>query len=71
MIVLCSMVLAAIWCEHLLLLGPALTPQVTSLPLGPSELLITLGFMGLMVMALRFLMRAFPELIPVKRGEVV
>jgi hypothetical protein len=69
MIVLCSVVFIGIWLEHLLLVGPALSPQVTSLPLGPSDGLITLGFLGLMAAAVTFFLNLFPELAsPGKRG---
>jgi Ni/Fe-hydrogenase subunit HybB-like protein len=63
MIVLCSWVLIGIWFEHLLLLGPALSPQAKSLPLGPADGLITLGFLGLMAMAVTLFLNLFPELL--------
>ena len=62
MIVLCSVVIIGIWLEHLLLLGPELSHDVTSLPLGLFEGLITLGFLGLMAMAVSGFLRLFPEL---------
>jgi Ni/Fe-hydrogenase subunit HybB-like protein len=70
MIGLCSLVLVGIWLEHFLLLGPALSPKSDSLPIGVTDVLITLGFLGLMAMAVRFALGFFPELVPVKQEEV-
>ncbi len=70
MIGLCSLVLVGIWLEHFLLLGPALTPKADGIPVSISDGLITLGFLGLMVMAVRFGLGFFPELIPVRQEEV-
>ena len=70
MIVLCSVVLLGIWLEHLLLLAPALTPSVASLPLNPADGLITLGFFGLMALAITYFLRLFPELVPIEKKEV-
>ncbi|MGD8229038.1 MAG: hypothetical protein PVH82_14920 [Desulfobacteraceae bacterium] len=63
MIILCSVVLAGIWLEHLLLLGPALNPHPVGVPLGPVEGFITLGFLGLMALSILFFLRLFPALI--------
>jgi hypothetical protein len=63
MVILCSVVIAALWLEHLLLLGPALSHHTSSLPLGVSEVFITLGFLGLMVMAVTYFLNLFPELV--------
>jgi Ni/Fe-hydrogenase subunit HybB-like protein len=63
MIVLCSVVLSGIWFEHLLLLGPALSPELGSLSLGPADGLITLGFLSLMAMAVTSFLKFFPELV--------
>ena len=60
MIILCVIVFIGIWLEHLLLLGPALSPQATSLPLGIADVLITLGFLGLLIFAVTFFLRIFP-----------
>jgi len=62
MIILCIVVFIGIWLEHLLLLGPALSPQATSLPLGLADVLITLGFLGLLIFAVTFFLRIFPVL---------
>jgi hypothetical protein len=71
MVVLCSIVVVGIWFEHLLLLGPSLSPHMTHLPLSMTDGLISLGFLGLMAMAVTFLLNLFPELVPLKaKGEV-
>jgi hypothetical protein len=70
MIGLCSLVLVGIWLEHFLLLSPALNPKADSIPVSMSDVLITLGFLGLMAMAVRFGLGFFPELVPVKQEEV-
>jgi hypothetical protein len=62
MIILCIVVFIGIWLEHLLLLGPALSPQAASLPLGIGDVLITLGFLGLLVFAVTIYLRIFPVL---------
>ena len=70
MMVLCSAVILGMWLEHFLLLGPALTPDVTSLPIGFAEGLIGLGFLGLMVLAVTLFLKRFPELVPGAVREV-
>ena len=70
MIGLCSLVLVGIWLEHFLLLGPALNPKAGPIPVSVTDVLITLGFLGLMAMAVRFALARFPELIPVQQQEV-
>ncbi len=69
MIVLCSAAIAGIWLEHLLLLGSPLSHSAHSLPLGVSDVMISLGFLGLMVTAVGFFLREFPELARVGRRE--
>jgi hypothetical protein len=64
MIALSALVILGIWLEHLLLLGPALSHGATELPLGITDGLVFAGFLGLMVLALAFTFRAFPELLP-------
>jgi len=61
MIILCAVVLFGIWLENLLLLGPALNPSVTSLPLGLGDGLISLGFLGLMAAAVLGFFILFPH----------
>jgi hypothetical protein len=70
MLILCSLVLVGIWLEHLLLVGPALNPQATSLPLGAADGLITLGFFGLMAVAVSFFLNLFPELLVTRETGV-
>ncbi len=70
MVVLCSVILFGIWLEHFLLLGPALSPDLASLPLGPVDGLITLGFLGLMAIAVTSFLKLFPELVLTSGSEV-
>jgi len=70
MIVLCAVVLSGIWLEHLLLLGPALSPHAVVVPLGPVDGIITLGFFGLMALSLILFMRQFPALVLGGQREV-
>jgi hypothetical protein len=60
---LCGIIIAGIWLEHLLLLGPPLTHGADRLPLGVSDLVITLGFLALMVASIRWTIRRFPNLV--------
>jgi hypothetical protein len=69
MIGLCSVIIAGLWLEHLLLVGPSLTPQAQSLPLGTAEGLIALGFFGLLAFAVTLFLRFFPDLIPGPTGR--
>jgi hypothetical protein len=62
MMLLSAVVIVGIWLEHLLLLGPALSHDATSLPLAISDGLISFGFLGLMVLAVHFFLRRFPEI---------
>ena len=62
MVILCSAIIIGFWLEHLLLLAPALSHDVHALPLGVSDGLITVGFFGLMVMAVGFFLKRFPEI---------
>jgi Ni/Fe-hydrogenase subunit HybB-like protein len=64
MIILCTVVIIALWLEHLLLLGPAWHHHASALPLGPTDLLITLGFLGLMAFSVASFLRLFPEFTP-------
>ena len=61
MIPLCSLVIAGIWLEHLLLLGPELNPHAAALPLSLGDGLISLGFSGLLLAAVVFFLNLFPE----------
>ena len=66
MLIICSIVIVGIWLEHLLLLGPALSHEAQSIPLSLSDGLISLGFLGLMAIAIGYFMKVFPEAVPVK-----
>ena len=68
MIILCSAIIVSLWLEHLLLLGPAWNHHVSSLPLGPSDVLIFLGFFGLMSFSVAYFLRMFPEFTPGRTG---
>ena len=70
MIVLCTVIIAGIWLEHFLLLAPALSHSAQTLPLGIKDFLISLGFLGLMLMALNSFLRQFPELVRIEKREV-
>ncbi len=67
MMILCSVVIIGIWLEHLLLLGPALNHGAQSIPLSISDGLISLGFLGLMVIAIRYFLATFPEIALIKK----
>jgi hypothetical protein len=64
MIALCGLVILGIWLEHLLLIGPALNHAAAELPLGVTEGLVFMGFLGLMVLAVAHTLKTFPELLP-------
>jgi Ni/Fe-hydrogenase subunit HybB-like protein len=69
MSVLCSVVIMGICLEHFLLIGPALNPHVSALPLGLTDGLIFLGFFGLMTLSIIFFLNMFPELVRVSEVE--
>jgi hypothetical protein len=64
---LCSLVIVGLWLELLLLVGPPLNHGAGELPLGVSDAIVFLGFMGLMVLAVAAMLRTFPELLPAAR----
>ncbi len=70
MMIFCSIIIAGMWLEHLLLLGPALNHHATSIPLGITDVLITIGFFGLMALAVSSYLKQFPELVRLKAEEV-
>jgi len=70
MIAICSMVLAGIWLEHLLLVGPAVSHAHGSLPLGITDGLITIGFFGAMAAVLTAYLDVFPEIEAAGQREV-
>jgi hypothetical protein len=53
----------------LLLLAPALSHEVTTLSVSVSDGLISLGFLGLMVVAVSYFLNRFPELTGIKARE--
>ena len=69
MSVLCAVVIMGIWMEHLLLLGPALNHHVSSLPLGITDGLVFIGFLGLMALAILVFLNLFPELAQTDNAE--
>ncbi|MBW1900666.1 MAG: hypothetical protein JRJ20_03420 [Deltaproteobacteria bacterium] len=70
MIVLCSLAIVGMWLEHLLLLGPALNQHVTAIPLGLTDGLIFIGFLGSMMLSVTFFLNLFPELIVPARTQL-
>jgi hypothetical protein len=62
MMILSAVVVAGIWFEHLLLLGPAFNPNADAIPLSTADGLISLGFLGLMTVAVRSFLNIFPEI---------
>ncbi len=64
MLALGALVIIAIWLEHLLLIGPALYPEAAAWPLGAIEVLVFIGFFGLMLAVLTFTLGACPRLFP-------
>jgi len=70
MVIICSVVIIGIWFEHLLLLGPALNHETPTIPLSISDGLISLGFLGLMLIAIAYFLRQFPEIAQAKERRV-
>ena len=62
MVILCSVIIIGFWFEHLLLLAPALSHGAHALSLNVTDGLITVGFFGLMVMAVSYFLRRFPTI---------
>ena len=69
MIAVCLLAIGAIWLEHLLLLGPALSHASTALPVGIWDAMMFLGFFALMVLSLIFFLDRFPELLRVEERK--
>jgi Ni/Fe-hydrogenase subunit HybB-like protein len=63
MIVMCSVTVTALWFEHYLLTGPAFYHHADRLPLNMVDLIISLGFLGLMGAAVTGALNLFPELV--------
>ena len=69
MLIICSVVIAGIWLEHLLLLAPALSHEAArAIPLNLSDGLISLGFFGLMAFAIGYFLKIFPEITLVREN---
>lgn len=62
MSLLCFLVILGIWLEHLLLVGPSLSPHTPGLPLGLSDGLIFMGFLALITLAVAGFLSLFPEM---------
>jgi Ni/Fe-hydrogenase subunit HybB-like protein len=72
MIVVSSCVMAGLWIEHFLLLGPNYLSHNPDLFLiGISGVVITLGFLSLLIMAVLFYFKEFPELLNQEPGRTV
>jgi len=69
MIGLCSLVIAGMWLEHYLLLGPALEVQTGRFVLTPADFLIGLGFAGLLVATVAGFLKHFPEMLQSRKAE--
>ncbi|CAB5088446.1 Putative uncharacterized protein TTHA1760 [Olavius algarvensis associated proteobacterium Delta 3] len=69
MVAICTVAISGIWLEHFLLLGPAFSHGAHGLTIGVSDVLITLGFFGLMAFAVMFFLDQFPEAAVVSEGE--
>ncbi|HSO66662.1 MAG TPA: hypothetical protein VLP30_02305 [Desulfatirhabdiaceae bacterium] len=70
MIMICLTVIVAIWLEHALLLGPVYSPDADRLPFQVIDILISMGFLGLMAVSIATFFNQFPELISRKPDEV-
>jgi len=66
---LCVVVIIGICMEHVLLLGPALNPDTPVMGQIVSTAAISLGFLGLMVLALTLFLDLFPELLQFGKRE--
>jgi len=72
MIVISSCVLAGLWMEHFLLLGPSfLAHDPAVFPIGINEIIISLGFLGLISISILAYFKEFPEVLNEDSGEVV
>jgi len=68
MVILCSAIIIGFWFEHLLLLAPVLSHDAQSLPVSVTDGLISVGFLGLMVIAVSFFLKHFPEISKTAEG---
>ena len=69
MAVICGVVIVGMWLEHLLLLGPVYHAHAQALPLGWTDLLIALGFLGLLAGAVAAYLGQFPEMLATRAQE--
>ncbi|GAB6146369.1 hypothetical protein [Desulfocicer niacini] len=70
MVVISSCVLAGLWIEHFLLLGPSfLAHDPAVFPIGFGELIITLGFLGLFSISILAYFKELPEALKINSGE--
>jgi Ni/Fe-hydrogenase subunit HybB-like protein len=63
MILICGVVILGFWFEHLMLIGPAMSHGVKTLSIGVLDGLISLGFLGLMAISIRWFMNRLPEVV--------
>ncbi|MCF8028765.1 MAG: hypothetical protein K9K81_10410 [Desulfobacteraceae bacterium] len=63
MSLLCGVVLVGMWFEHYLLLGPALGGHNGAISLSAADLLISLGFAGLLIFMVTVYLRQFPGIV--------
>jgi Ni/Fe-hydrogenase subunit HybB-like protein len=70
MLVICSVVIAGIWLEHKLLLGPAFAHGAVAgaQPFNLVDFFVPLGFLGLMVQTVNAYLRQFPQLLRPQAG---
>jgi len=61
MILICTVVILGFWFEHLMLIGPAMSHGAKTLSIGVSDALISLGFLGLMAISIRWVMNRLPR----------
>lgn len=70
MIVISSCVLTGLWVEHFLLLGPSFLHQDPAVfPIGINEIIISLGFLGLIIISILAYFKEFPEVLNEDSGE--
>ena len=69
MTVICLGVMAGIWLEHYLLLGPSFHHHAHHLPLGWVEAAVGVGFFGLLAAAVTSYFNQFPELLQDSKGD--
>jgi hypothetical protein len=69
MIVICSVVIIGMWLEHFLLLGPVFFHNPAVLPFSWSDIVVAIGFLGLLAAALATYLDQFPEILQQRLGE--